>query len=284
MEYPINYTVINSAVNKSDNMPEPKNILKTIHNAGFFSNCTIRLMDIIEYINSNNQLPDEVDSTEQFMHYKGYAGQNLIPYFFNEDAEKRTHVIGVPIPFNYDCMSLQFADYNKLPFKELSPIIEKYFTPSIGVELIRNTMREKYQLFKHELCAVFYRGNDKSREMKVSGYDVFIERAKLVKEQNPKVKFLVQPDEKEFLDAFLAEFPDSIYFDETPMLSKMDSAMFFELPMQQRAEYAAKFYAALLLLSECKHAITHSGNCGLWMTIYRGNTTNLHQVFNDKWY
>lgn len=280
----IEYTVINSALNYS-NVPSPnKKVLITTQNAGFFSNCTIRLMDIVNYLWLNRQLPDEVDSTIQFMHYKGYAGQNLIPYYFNNDIEENLSINPTPFELKYDCMSIQFADYKNLPFKGLYEIIQKYFTPSVGVELIRNTMREKYRLNHNEMCAVFYRGNDKSREMVLTPYEIYIEKAKEIKAKNPKIKFLVQPDEREFLDAFLKEFPDSIYFDETPMLNKMDSAVFFELPMPQRAEYGAKFMAAVLLLSECKEVITHSGNGALWLSLYRGHANGLHQVFNNQWY
>ena len=284
MAYPINYTIINSALNKSDKPQPNKTVLKTIQNAGFFSNCTIRLMDIVEYININGALPDEVDSTEQFMHYKGYAGQNLIPYYFNQHIEETLQIHPRPFNLDYDCMSIQFDDYKKLPFDMLYDLVNKYFTPSVGVELIRFTMREKYKLNNQELCAVFYRGNDKSREMTISPYDSFINKAKEIKESNPKIKFLVQPDEREFLDAFLAEFPDSIYFEETPMLSKMDSSMFFELPQHERAEYGAKFFAAVLLMSECKQVITHSGNGALWLALYRGNANGINQIFNNQWY
>ena len=280
----IKYTIINSALNKSDKPQPHKTVLKTIQNAGFFSNCTIRLMDIVEYIHINGCLPDEVDSSEQFVHYKGYPGQNLIPYYFDEHIEKTLEVTNKPKQLNYDCMSIQFDDYKKLPLGELYQLTQKYFTPSISVELIRNTMREKYRLNNHEYCAVFYRGNDKSREMEVSPYDAFINRAKELKESNPKLKFIIQPDEREFLDAFLAVFPDSIYFEETPMLSKMDSSMFFELPQSERGEYGAKFFAAVLLMSECKQVITHSGNGALWLALYRGHVNGINQIFNNEWY
>jgi hypothetical protein len=280
----IKYTIINSALNNSNMPQESKTVLKTIHNAGFFSNCTIRLMDIVAYVYENGHLPDEVDSWEQFVHYKSYPGQNLIPYYFDENQEKTLKISPKPFKLEYDCMSIQFGDYKNLPFDKVYEIIEKYFTPSISVDLIRNTMREKYKLNHNEYCAVFYRGNDKYREMELSPYQLYIDKAKEVKAKNPKIKFLVQPDEREFLEVFMAEFPDSIYFEETPMLSKMDSAMFFELPQHERAVYGAKFFAAVLLLSECKEVITHSGNGALWLALYRGNAKGIHQIFNNQWY
>jgi len=45
-------------------------ILKINHNAGFFSCCTIRLLEIINYFNTNKELPLIVDSSVQFEVYK----------------------------------------------------------------------------------------------------------------------------------------------------------------------------------------------------------------------
>lgn len=274
------YFIINSAINHSDTMPPKQKILKTIHNAGFFSCCTIRLMDIIHFFNKNNCVPDLVDSTEQFLHYKGEPGDDMIPLYFKQ--------LSLDIPFKSeielkDCMAFQFAPYKDLDFEALKPFINKYFTPSDRVLSSLANYEAKYNLDYSNLCAVFYRGNDKNREMKVSSYSYFIEKAKEIKKYNPEIKFLVQPDEPAFLEAFLDHFPESIYFEETPMCNNPDSCMVFELPMKERAEFGVNFFAALLALSKCNHVITHSGNCGLWAALYRGNPENIYQIFNDEW-
>ena len=70
-------------------------ILKIKHNAGFFSCCSIRLIDIIHYFNENKTLPDEVDSSEQFSLYK--LDQNDITSLFfkenNSNIEYNSDVI-----------------------------------------------------------------------------------------------------------------------------------------------------------------------------------------------
>ena len=38
-------------------------MLKITHNAGFFSCCSCRLSETVEFINSNKRLPDNVDSS-----------------------------------------------------------------------------------------------------------------------------------------------------------------------------------------------------------------------------
>jgi hypothetical protein len=240
-------------------------------------------MDIVIYTNTTGQFPDEVDRTNQYRLYQRYPGQNLIPSFFGQ--VERVAVGKAPkMRMNYDCMSIQFAPYRDLPFNDWSIILHDWFTPSDSVGNTAYNMMMTYNIDYSNTCAVLYRGNDKAREMQVPSYESFIEKAREVKAKNPGIKFLVQPDEKEFLDAFLNVFPyDTFYFSETPSISKQDSAVFFELPLEQRENQAVNFFAAILNISRCKHVITHSGNCGLWTALYRGNADNMHQIFNGQW-
>ena len=141
----IEYTIINSAVNMVDPKPDNKTILKTIHNAGFFSNCTIRLLDIISFFNLNKKLPDEVDSSEQFLHYKSYPGENMIPVYFNEDSNVVLQC-NHPVNIRMDCMAIQFDSYSNIDFKNVLPFVKKYFEPSDIVKIILSDFEEKYVL------------------------------------------------------------------------------------------------------------------------------------------
>lgn len=258
-------------------------ILKTIHNAGFFSCCSIRLLDIMVYFNEHRGLPHIVDSSDQFMHYKGYPGENLIPYYFMESND--SHIpYSRRMEMTFATEEPQFSDYKKICFEDTLPFVYKFFTPSETVGNFSYYLREKYNIDYDNTCAVFYRGNDKNRETSIASYNIFIDKAKEIKQQNPGIKFLVQPDEGKFLMEFYRHFPeDTIWFTETPYTDNRDSCMVFELPQPQRKEYGAKFFAAVLCLSRCKHLITHSGNGSFWSVLYRGNTDNVYQWLNDKW-
>jgi hypothetical protein len=277
------YTVINKYTWHPEQYNKKMKILKTIHNAGFFSCCSIRLLDIMVYFNQNSGLPDMVDSTEQFGLYKGYSQQNLIPFYFMEKDDYAIPYSRI-VEMTYAKEEPQFSDYKQICFTDTQPFIEKYFTPSFNVGDFAYMLGEKYELDYENVCAVFYRGNDKSRETTIASYNVFIDKAKEIKQHNPLVKFLVQPDETEFLIEFCKAFPnDTIWFTETPHMPKKDSCMFFELPQVDRAEYGAKYFGAVLVLAKCKHMIIHSGNGAFWSVLYRGNTNNVHQFLNNKW-
>lgn len=277
----IQYTIINSALNAVIPEPMNKEILHTIHNAGFFSNCSIRLMDIVSYYNKSGRLPDEVDSSTQWLHYKGVPSDRPDLYYFtHQDAEGFDFV---NTPYIDNCMAFQFNNYKQIKHDQLNPFLTKYFTPSEAVLKQVKEYENKYELDYDNLCAVFYRGNDKVTETEVSPYSFFIEKAREIKSNNPNIKFLIQPDESEFLQAFINEFPNSIAFSETPHMKKQMSAVFFEQPLHKRMEYGKLFFSAVLTISRCRIIITHSGNCGLWAAIYRGNSEGIHQIFENKW-
>ena len=46
-------------------------MIKISHNSGFFSCCSVKLTEIVKFINLNKRLPDHVDSSKQFRLYKG---------------------------------------------------------------------------------------------------------------------------------------------------------------------------------------------------------------------
>ena len=276
MESKTKYHIINSVESS-----EEKDILVVIHNAGFFSCSSIALQDIMIYYNEHKQLPNVVDRFAQYGFYKKDATDNLIPFFFKEDNSFGI-TIGHPVKITSAREDPQYSDYKLLDFKDLKPFIDKFFTPSDYVQETVFWMKEKYHIDLDNTCAVFYRGNDKNRETTIAPYEEFILKAKEIQAQNPDIWFLVQPDETEFLEAFQNEFTNVFSFKETPHMRKQDSAMFFELPIPERAEYGSKFLSAVLVMSQCKHLITHSGNGGLWSVIYRGNGDNVYQWLNDK--
>ena len=257
------------------------------HNAGFFSNMSIRLRNIIEYIADEGKLPEIVDSSYQFSWYKK-ANENLQPYYLKDCIPLQD----IPTPKelwisteqNDDKkIDFQWVDYRTINYVMLTPLLQKYFHPSDFVLDTIATLIQKYELLLDNTCAVFYRGNDKNREMTIAPYQMFIDKAKEVKERNPEIKFLVQPDEPAFLEAFLKEFPDSVYFLETPMCKDKQLCTVLELEQEERALFGARFFAAVLIMASCKEVIVHSGNGSFWLSLYRGNSQGVSQVRDNVW-
>lgn len=290
MEY-TKHHIINSGVN-GFGMRYPRkgerDILHIRHNAGFFSCSTIALQDIVIFHREHRKLP-EVDRSHQYAEYKNTPLQNLIPFYFHEKDND--------IPFrdwyeiSHDSREMQFSDYRKLDFAAASPFVDKFFQPSEHVLEIVKMYEEKYRIDYENTCGVLYRGNDKNRETTIAPYEEFLKRTQVIEyglglasPEAAMLSYFVLPDEPEFWQAFQAMYPQSsVTPEELPICQNKDSAMFLELPQHERAEYGAKFLAAVIVMSRCKHLVTHSGNCGLWATLYRGNMDNVHQWLNDKW-
>lgn len=250
-------------------------VLKITHNAGLFSNATIALQQILMYFNEHRELPELVERHKQYLYYKSNPDENLIPVLFAETADAIPHIDRVDT--HHEAIQQQYANYKGLHYGDLKPFIDKYFAPSETVLSRIAELEAKYSIDYENTCGVFYRGNDKNRETKIAGYQEFIDKAKEINAD----KYLVLPDEAEFWDAFY--FPDVYKIIETPMMPRKDSAIFYELPQNERTQHAIDFLALTIMLSKCKHLITHSGNCGYWCCLYRGHANNVYQYRNGVW-
>jgi len=247
------------------------------HSAGYFSNMTIRLYELLSFMRTHGYYPTNIDSSNQFGFYKSNENENL------SDAYIKT--IDTDTPFlipklDKDFMAFQFENYKDLDFEGLKNIVYKYFSLGELVELIKSELKSKYQLDKY--IGVFYRGNDKSVETINPSYKLFIEKAKELEYLN--LPFVVLPDECSFLKSFKKEIKNVITFDEIPCADLPDSNYIFHLAMDKRPKFGANYNAIVSLLSESEHLITHSGNGGVWACLYRGNANNVHQIYQNKIY
>ena len=260
--------------------PPPPTTLIITHNSGFFSCCSVRLDNIVKYFNQNRTLPVIVDSSAQFDWYKPPRSHkaSIVETYFTTD------LIVIPFrgPINYGHW-FQLIDYKKIEFKAIQPFITKYFSPSQEIQELLRQIETKYSLDYSNLCVLFYRGNDKITETELSSYDEYIAKAKEIQEQNPSIRFLLQSDETEFLEALSSHFPNSFYFkDEIRHIKKANTSVDKVFP-QDNYQFSKYFLAITLCMAKCKYVICGSGNCSIWIALYRGNTEGMYQHLHDKW-
>jgi len=237
--------------------------LRTSHNktAGFFSNCSVRLKQIIKFFNENQILPKNIDSSAQFANYKEEADdlvEDLTKYFFEQKfppiIDKKNNQIVNP---------LQYSIYKNIDFKQVATLIETFFSPSTTIKDIVSSLENKYSLEYENICSVYYRGNDKAEETGIAEYKQFFNKAQEVLQKNSNIKFLIQTDEPQFAQTF-------------------KQSVHHSLPRDKRKEHASYFLAAIIIMSKTKHLITYSGNCALWIALYRRNAKNTHQYLKTK--
>jgi hypothetical protein len=146
-------------------------------------------------------------------------------------------------------------------------------------------MECKYSIDYDNICVLFYRGNDKITETSICGYDEYIIKARMLLEKNPNIKFLIQSDETGFIELFTDIFKDnSICFrDEIRHIPKCVDTV--DNVMKDKNNIFSKYYLAItIIMSRCKYIICGSGNCSLWIMLYRGNSNNVLQNSEGHWY
>ena len=259
-------------------------MIKTGHNAGFFSCCSVKLHHIAMYVNSNKKLPDGIDSSKQFAWYKKNTDRDkdiTYHYFEHYDTIKNTEIY-FPIRYHWND---QFIHYSDLDYNCLTPLVKKYFSPSVEINEIVNNMKQLYKLNFENICVLFYRGNDKNIETKTADYDEYLDHANQIITQNPEILFLIQSDETEFIEFMTNKFPhNSFYFkDEIRHMKKCNDTVDKKMK-SQNYEFSKKYLAITIIMSKCKFIICGSGNCDMWIMLYRGNNNNVIQYLNGTWY
>ena len=253
------------------------------HNAGFFSCCSMRLNDIIKFFNKYKLLPIKVDSSAQFEWYKNTNNDITLEYF---EYYKNVNIYPIYKNYiNYVGETDQFTDYKKIDYESICPFVKKYFTPSVGIQNLITNLEKKYKIIDYtQICVLFYRGNDKTTETTLSSYDDVIDNAKKILDNNNNIKFLIQSDETEFIETITNIFPEnSFYFkDEIRHMKKQNTTV--DIKFKNTNNIFSKYYLAItIIMSKCNYIICGSGNCSIWIMLYRGNANNVYQFLNDKW-
>ena len=253
-------------------------ILSLHPSTGFFSNCTVKLFDIILYFNAVKKLPIFVDSSKQLDLYKFGTNMNDITHqYFSNNLDYEINY-EYPIDFREQ---YQYSNYENLNFKDLTHFVKKYFTPSEDIKNDINYIENKYNINNyHDICVLFYRGNDKATEIKLPSYESIVEKARTLYNENNNIKFLVQSDEIEFIERMIQEFPNnSFYFkDEIRTIKKTNQLSVDKVNKESNFVYSQYYLAITIIMSKCKYIVCNTGNCSLWIALFRGNTDNLYQI------
>ena len=251
--------------------------LRIFHNAGFFSCCSVRISEIVEFFNTYKKLPKIVDSCNQFHVYK-VEEKDLTPEFFKTLDTSFAH------ERNINCTREdQWRNYKTLDFEGIAPVVNKYFSLSDRALEMVKSFETKYQFDYDNIISVFYRGLDKNTETGIAPFAEFVEKADELYKSNNRMRFFVQTDTEEFRDAFTSTFKNSFYLQEAPVSNAAAWGVMHNLvPADQREHLALTILASTYMISKTHSIITHTGNCGLWSMYYRGNANNVHQYFQHK--
>lgn len=251
------------------------------HNCGFFSCCSVRLETIVHYFNTHKCLPEHVDSSSQFGWYKTNVSSDLTNEYFKNYVDISSFEFTHPV--NYFEV-LQYRPYNTLQqIGDIQQFVTKYFLPSDEVMSMILEMERKYSLDYDNLCVLFYRGNDKITETPLSSYSDYIRHGRVLLLKNPKTCFLIQSDETEFIKTMLREFPGSFFLkDEVRHMKRCRNTV--DKKMRHDILRFSKLYLAItVIMSKAKFIICGTGNCSIWIVLYRGHADGVFQFNKNRW-
>jgi len=256
----------------SINHPE-MNQLDCMWNCGFYSNQTQAFLSTLILL-SHGIVPDKISYAMGFKRFKADPERDIFPDFYKIDPSVPVQLLKtVTLP---DENKKQFDLYD---FEYYNPVVGRFFGPSDLVLERKLYLKNKYKIVPNETISVLYRGTDKYTEVRLGSPQAYLQAVQQLLQQTNAKKVLVQTDQTQVLDFFKQELGSMVvHFEETPTTSgkeAMNTVM--ENEGNDTMDWMQWFDAALRVVSECAFVVNHTGNCGLWMNLYRGNTTNVFQ-------
>lgn len=262
-------------------------VLKVRHagvlKAGFFSSCSIKLYEIVNYFNNNKMLPSEVDSNELFLKYK-YSNNIDITYDFFEHYDKNDIQIEYKkhIDIDYNCHQLE--NYKDVDYKSLVPFINKYFSPSEKIKSKYNELIDKYNIKPYNCIGLYYRGTDKHTETPIDSFESFYEKLKGITDYDNNLQIIIQTDSSPFLDYMKEKCADkNVIVIKENSTSYTNKGIHFEKTSSENYKDMQYLLATFLIISKCKYVICSSGNCSVWIMFYRNNANKVYQSLNKIW-
>lgn len=250
-------------------------ILENHWDSGFYSNHTQTFLSLL-ILAKHGIVPDKIDYSNGFNYFanKDEQGKDIYPDFCVINKEQDIDLYKEVFIPNENKKT--FSQYN---FEVYNKIVKRFFSPSNAILERKNILLQKYNLNPAETISVLYRGTDKWTEVRLAHPAKYLNLVIELFQQTTAKKVLLQTDQAQVINYFKSELGRSvIVFDENESTygKKAINAVMRESEKSQ-VEWMQWFDASLRCVSDCAYLINHTGNCGLWANLYRGNVNNVLQ-------
>ncbi len=263
--------LVEDVLSSSTQLDEKRRRLTVTHSEGFFSNCSVTLWALTKIYPSEGFVRVNWPSQDNYRD-SDQAGENLFDLYFeqntNADSRKLSHLR----PVNHHGI------YADLPFEHLNPYIQSYFVPSAIVRKKQNELIEKYKIDYENTVGLVYRGTDKWSEVGTIPPKFYIMEVERLVAKHPDLRILVQTDQEQVRDECMEYFGKrGFYFDELPVTSSLIGihTMSQESRQISNFEFGVNLLAVFNLIANCRYVVSHTGNIGLWIYLYRGKSEGM---------
>lgn len=252
------------------------------HNSGFFSNCSVSLHDAIQYIKQTNKIPN-INFSQTFTWYRDTPTDDVYNSCFKFNPN-----IQIDIQKNKKINMNRGSrfDYKKEMILELQPYIDRWYRPNDIVLNIEKEFKSKYNIDFDKTLAICYRGGDKITEIKSPDFAKFSEHVLDILKNNNLNRVFIQTDQEQYKNYFYSNFSDvdAFHLEEMPTTTGIEHVVRpgKNILNTNKLLHAQQFLAVTQLISKCKYLINHSGNVARWLILYRGNTNNTIQYYENR--
>jgi hypothetical protein len=266
--------------------------LTIYHNGGFFSCLTVKLYELIKFINNNNVLPYTLDTSTSFNMYKYDNNIDITYDFFKHYDQIYSNIKLQNILTDYSMMGYQFYNYKNINYNDIIPLIQKYFTPSDKIINIENNLLLKYNIDLNNCIAVYYRGTDKICETILDSYDSYYNKLiEVISEYEPsnnKLQIIIQSDSGHFSNYMNNKLQNmNIICITENEVSYNNYGIHNEKSRAENYNDMLYLLPTILIMSKCKYLICCSNNVSIVMMFYRylyiNNVDNIFQNYEKKW-
>jgi hypothetical protein len=266
--------IVDDALSTGTHFDEKKNQLTINRNYGFFSNCSVTLWALTKIYPSESFVKVNWSSEDRYRD-NDQAGKNLFDLYFEQNAKADTHQLSPLSPVNHHGI------YAELPFQQLNPYIQSYFVPSAVVQKRQKELLQKYNIDCEKTISLCYRGTDKWTEIAPIPPRFYINETRRLLANRSDLRVLVQTDQEQVRKQCLAYFGErAFYFDEMPVTSSSIAIDHISQEFRKISnfEFGVTLLAVVNLIANCKYVVSHTGNVGLWIYLFRGNAEGMCQL------
>jgi hypothetical protein len=263
-------------------------MLKIVHDYGFFSCYNVILYYLIAFINRYHTLPKKLDTSETFCLYQ-YEKKDVMYDFFEPNIRIPTGRIQ-PIQNSESLWGFQFYNYKHLDYKNLTPLIQTYFTPARRIRRIQYHLLSSYHIRVDNCVAVYYRGTDKLVETALDTFDSYYQKLIEVISKQTNLQILIQTDSAPFLE-FMKDKLSNL--NATILVIKENKVSYTNLGIHNENSPSTNytdmqyFLATILIMANCKHVLCCSNNVALvimfYRYLYKNTVENSYQNLNLQW-
>jgi hypothetical protein len=160
--------------------------------------------------------------------------------------------------------------------QNVSKYFSKCFKTNSAIDADREVFEQKYNINYAEVLAVCYRGTNKYTECKLASTEAWIQKTKDVLSSNKQLnRVLIQTDQEQLRDAFMAEFGSSCFFFEEIAVTADKNVMHHVIKKEDKLRHTKNIHTAVSILAKHEYLINHAGNTGYAIATYRGTARNM---------